>query len=472
MRLICRDYQIAHSKLCSPSDVQVSALKRITASLSKYELNFAAAEPPFKAPPIQKTLICASFPGQVLSPNPIAREISSYIPIFVSDPFIPRWNHAKRIQALLYLSHLARSLFVAHSAVQVFLVILFPRMTPKAHVTRDTDTVNSSSDMSARIIRFDRVSAIISQAFLCDDGPTDTLRQFFWKFCYPTSRFLGDRIVYGSDLSVRRPTDLDIAWAKSMLRPDEEWSDDDMHASRWFRIKLFASSESGAAKHGNFLALRTLFVSKHLFGRGTIIWECLRRGDVNGKRYVVKDAWPVCLELDASSRGYGELECYERIMSCIHSDGDAIGLANAIAAQRGHDEGKDVQERDDDETYIDEEQDWLWVDKTPASSPSIREDSPSDAAESGYTSSMCGVNVNSAVYALSQGNEISDRKTFMPNCFSSSSVGHLKQRAHLRLVLDILGRPLPSFKTTKEMVTAIRDAVLGKTHSANIHRGF
>ena len=35
------------------------------------------------------------------------------------------------------------------------------------------------------------------------------------------------------------------------------------------------------------------------------------------------------------------------------------------------------------------------------------------------------------------------------------------ERSHMRLVMKTVGRPLSSFKSTKEMVIAIRDAIIG-----------
>ena len=36
-----------------------------------------------------------------------------------------------------------------------------------------------------------------------------------------------------------------------------------------------------------------------------------------------------------------------------------------------------------------------------------------------------------------------------------------KDRAHIRIVVDVFGRPLIHFLTTKELVMAIRDALIG-----------
>ena len=41
------------------------------------------------------------------------------------------------------------------------------------------------------------------------------------------------------------------------------------------------------------------------------------------------------------------------------------------------------------------------------------------------------------------------------------SKARFKERSHMRLVMKTVGRPLSSFKSTKEMVTAIRDAIIG-----------
>ena len=36
-----------------------------------------------------------------------------------------------------------------------------------------------------------------------------------------------------------------------------------------------------------------------------------------------------------------------------------------------------------------------------------------------------------------------------------------RERSHMRFVIDIVGRPLTHFRTTKEMIMALRDAIKG-----------
>ena len=45
------------------------------------------------------------------------------------------------------------------------------------------------------------------------------------------------------------------------------------------------------------------------------------------------------------------------------------------------------------------------------------------------------------------------------------SEAHLVPHRHYRLALDIIGRSLVKFKSTYEMVAAVRDAVIGKFHN-------
>lgn len=529
----------------------MDTLKHLTSSLPRRgrELHFAITRPPWRT--FDDIVLCASFPGQTLPLYPTHYDTSCYIPILPVDPFQSIFPSSEKPDILLYILYFAQSLFIAHSSLYVFLLVLFPQ---------DKD----GKTRKARIIRVDHTSAIVSPTFDFLDSssscrlPSEILRSFFWRLGFPTGlndlahptnprrmkrQYLeGARgMVAGSDPSVRpiiatttttTTAESDILWARSMLRSDEEWTELDVQASRWFRIKLVAplsASSSPLLDSGNtstsntgtgtstgtrtgtgtgtgtrtdaatetyadFFALRLLFSSKHLFGRGTLVWECLKRGDEGerkGKRYVIKDAWPVCDEDDdnghinnsqgqqrqgsgssvtllSSPRKREEFEFYERMMEwsrCVQGGGNVVGLAGLVAMMREDDDEemmREIQGDDDDIDDIDEDWPWWTASLSGSSSSDSSESSGTPSAESGH---LLLAKTEKTQRALSKTHLHASyapfRRTIRPTFMRDVCAEPLKQRTHVRLVFDVLGRPLSSFKNTKEMVMAIRDAILG-----------
>ena len=386
--------------------------------------------------------LAVSFPGQIL-------DAETHPPFFDlamimeakskrnDDPFKKRG--VKHCKTLVQLAVNARNLMHAHGLSCVFVFGIYGN-----HL---------------RICRFDHSGAVVSQPIdLKDAEGVKVVQQFFWHFVHPTE----DVPFVGWDPTVRKLTAVDWAWLKARLQ----------HANFKFNAKsATAFTEArraevyddnppgGAAEPRAYILFKAIDVNGRLFSRATTVWLGIRdtRRLVNGrlidlpagdipsedlKLRVIKDT---LRQLDRRP----EKDFYERLARIPLRD--RVGLPSLVC---GVDLGKREIRR--------WEAGLCGAPTLPASSDHrARLLAPGPASSSSDASTQIRLTSLSAVPKdanLPQHRPL--QQTFTWRQERGPEHWH-RERSHVRLVVDKVGRPLSQFRTTRELVTAVRDAIRG-----------
>ena len=390
--------------------------------------------------------IAVSLPGKKIPDNPTWRDFSTIIEVKPStdeDPFDENASSLKRSRSLVQLAVNARNLMHAHGSLAVFVIGIYG------------DTL--------RIARFDHAAAVVSNTLdIHDDNDVEVLHQFFWQLVHPCS---GDTIV-GCDPTVHRLTTADEDWLIKRLRRINRPLDPTL-LSEARRAELFDDGDHVTAVKPYFL-FQALDVNGRLFSRATTVWLAIpdTRVFVNGKLSsdpepreedlkvrVVKEAWRQLARRPES-------DFYERL-ELIPED-KRIGLAKRIC-------GGDVGER--------EVQEWekaLYGKHTVRESNHTLEklrhrnrlDAPKSTSSSNASSASVPPSLSTSTSALNAPVHRPMHQTFTWRQVYSDGDRHWhRERSQMRFVVDIVGRPLTHFRTTKEMVMALRDAIRGNVHA-------
>ena len=173
----------------------------------------------------------------------------------------------------------------------------------------------------ARIARFDRTCAIVSQPFNYRERP-DVLRRFLWRFVHP---FVGN--VVGCDPAVQQLTAPDVRWVREQLKI-LEWDDSDLSDDEMLKGRKVSVPESDAidAPRKIYILFDLISVNARLFSRSTMIWLSIedtrnRNAPHPAKVAVLKEAWHQIIWRP-------ENEYYERLKS-IPED-KRVGLAHML----------------------------------------------------------------------------------------------------------------------------------------------
>ncbi|EMD37068.1 hypothetical protein CERSUDRAFT_114960, partial [Gelatoporia subvermispora B] len=304
----------------------------------------------------------------------------------------------------------ARNLLHAHLHTHVFIIGIY--------------------GFTARIYRFDRAGCIASPPFNYRERP-EIFRMFFWRLVHPASGLS----IAGADPTVSQPTASDWKWASKVLRQKyrEELPQGARQVGRWLKIP----SKDPNAAPDRFLAIELRFINSNLFGWVTTVWIALRRttdGDADdGVKYAVKDSWRQ--QIRPSETTY-----LDRLTDVYESD--LYGLPD-------FDIGGDLS--------VWEAQQWsqkLTVTGNVRRSPRLI----------GKTDNTASDETGSVLPHITHHQTISARVARKDLCY---------ERYHMRFATKCVGRPLSTFTSTKEMVTAIKDAVIGHQNAWNagvLHR--
>ena len=265
---------------------------------------------------------------------------------------------------------------------------------------------------AARIIRYDHSGIVASPAFSLRLQP-ETLRQFFWRFVHPP---VGGTIV-GCDPTSRCLTGEELAWVQECLRRAGERPLQAPDVCRRVEVYTTGSEAIGNSVGSSqaFFLLRLIDIKGHLFSRFTTVWLAIpdpgglptfthANGPEKLRKVIVKDAWR---HLDDRS----EKSIYDRLASTIPAD-QYDGLPRLLC-------GGDLSEME------------------VAQKVAIAD----GTAYEGLTS-------------------YPSQQTFTWRLLEGDLRRH-HDRTHTRIVVDVVGRPLTRFRSTREMVLAMRDAVKG-----------
>ncbi|EED78887.1 predicted protein [Postia placenta Mad-698-R] len=165
----------------------------------------------------------------------------------------------------------------------------------------------------AHIYRYDHASAIASEAFDYREYP-DYIRRFLWNFANPKS---GLETLGQDDLS-SKPTERDMLWARDVSGDD--CTPADIDHNRWVTVP--SSTRNG--RDEDYLLLRVLSMNYRMFSRATIVREALKRGDISGKRYIIKESWRQVVRSD-------ETVFYKRIKEyCDRTKTPLFGIGDLV----------------------------------------------------------------------------------------------------------------------------------------------
>lgn len=275
---------------------------------------------------------------------------------------------------------------------------------------------------TARIYRFDRAGIMVSPAFEYAKQP-DILHEFLWRFLNPTQ---GGSSVIGSDPTIRAPTDAEYRWATLLARQHEDDAQqgrqiiEQQHACRLFSV---TGRQGHASQYLGYRVVST-FIG-HAFSRGVTVWKALDMS--TGDRVVVKDLWrpmprPSEIRFYEDIQAYSEW-CMEEEEACDDADVQPQpGLAQFLC---GEDLGG-VEQRN----------------RLP-----------------GARATQTGIAVLSSLHHQSLG-PATGHQTVSARLLGKDDWRE-HEKSHERFVVESVGTPLAKFGPTKELVEAIRDALLG-----------
>lgn len=295
-----------------------------------------------------------------------------------------------------------------------------------------------------RIARFDHTCCVASAPVSLKTAEgLRAVQEFFWRFVHPWEG--GPGAVVGSDPTIRKLNPADIAWLRERLGSDADLLDDvDIDEARW--VKVWDDDKPTDPRA--FILFRLLNVNARLFSRSTMVWlgiedarfcngESNAETDEHVELRVIKEAWRQVIRIP-------EQKFYTRLKEEI-PDEERIGLPDLLC-------GGDLGERDVKR--------WEAACAAKVWCESIA--SRSSAATTDVSSLFSSASAGSSFASTSSALEV----PFPMHQTSSWRLGmgpqyHANERSHMRFVIDTVGRPLSCFKTTKELVMALRDAIVG-----------
>lgn len=366
------------------------------------------------------------------------------------DPF-KGGNGLVHADALAQLAVSARSIMFVHGLLAMFVLGVYG------------DVV--------RIARFDHACAVASPAFaLKTAAGLAAIQKFFWHFVHPW-----EGAVVGADPTLRMLTDADKEWLEKSLgdKAKSRLADVDLNEGRWTKVwdeVKPGEVESGEGKSGDwkaFFLFKLLDVNSRLFSRATMVWlgiEDTRVSDPDDTDprpplRIIKEAWRQVIRIS-------EDQFYARLEETI-DDEEWCGLPKLL---HGCDLGvRDVARWDAARSgkQWGGDDDLLEMQSVSSASASPGTSSaPSPLFSATLSSSSCGevpdvdIAEKTSVTAA-----IADFPHPMHQTYSwrlsTRPENRVLERSHMRFVIDTVGLPLSEFRSTKELVMAIRDAIKG-----------
>ncbi|KAH9847665.1 hypothetical protein C2E23DRAFT_787100 [Lenzites betulinus] len=393
--------------------------------------------------------ISVSFPGQ-----PLYRAWQSISMVVEckgddsQDPFQRRGN--KHMSTVEQLAKNARNILLAHGALAAFVISVYGH--------------------TVRLARFDHTCALVSPAFTIDtDAGKKTLQKFLWHFVHPVVG--GVASVVGSDPTVMKLTQGDREWIKKELERAhaKDWQKYIGETLKGRRIEVYDEKTGRCVP---YLLYHLVDVNARLFSRATMVWRAIedRRTWRNGslvedptcttpvKPRTVKEAWRQLVRI-------AEAKFYQRLSDRI-DDSERVGLAKMVC---GGDVFPDVGEFEL----------WWWKETTsrqrvadtntasteaPSSSgPSTPRPSSQLFCSTGSSASPIVTSVDSPSDYIPSNNfplGHPQHQTYSWRLVFGEKTWH-RERSHMRMVIDDVGRPLIEFTSTRELVLAICDAIMG-----------
>ncbi|KAI0656409.1 hypothetical protein C8Q70DRAFT_1011426 [Cubamyces menziesii] len=385
--------------------------------------------------------ISVSFPGKSIRPIDW-QSIAMVIEVKAEekdDPF-PR-RGLKNVRTVEQLAKNARNLMLAHGFLAAYVVGIYGN--------------------SVRIARFDHTCALVSKAFNLKVGGAKTLQKFFWHFAHP---MVGNTVV-GADPTV---TPLDAGsqeWVKSELRKANarNWPRHMSELRKGRRVEVYDEKTGRCVP---YLLYHVVDVNGRLFSRATMVWRAIedtriwRDGRLVAnpacttvaKPRILKEAWRQLIRT-------AEAQFYHRLNEKIPEE-RRYGLPKMVC-------GGDIG--------VFEYRWWKDSQKcSPRRKRGRRISGPPGRVHSAVPSPLLFSSMGSSTSPPAAGVSLSSdyipqegfplphplHQTYSWRLVYGNEYVH-RERSHMRMVIDDVGRPLTEFVSTREMVRAMRDAIKG-----------
>ncbi|KAI9001494.1 hypothetical protein BD414DRAFT_35729 [Trametes punicea] len=408
-----------------------------------------------------------SFPGRSLSPI-TWQNISMVIEAKGEerdDPF-PR-SGFKNIRTVEQLAKSARNIMLANGFLSAFVVGIYGTIV--------------------RLARFDHACALVSRPFDIKNGGAKVLQKFLWHFTHP---LVGNTVV-GADPTVMPLDSESQIWVKAQLEKvnAKNWTHHVGELSKGRRVEVY---DEKTGKCVPYLLYHLVDVNGRLFSRATMVWRAIEDTRIwkdgrlipdptcttKVKPRILKEAWRQVVRT-------AEAQFYRRLDAKVPSEkwyglpkmvcGGDIGMfefrwwAETKARQVERSSTANHTAMDIQSTEV----------QTSTASPSQQTPlppSPSSQACS-YTAqsipllfSSIGSAQSPPVNSVASGQDYIPGEDFpLPHPLQQTYSWRLvqgaaswhRERSHMRMVIDDVGRPLTEFTSTRELVRAMRDAIIG-----------
>ena len=279
----------------------------------------------------------------------------------------------------------------------------------------------------ARIFRFDRAGAVCSPSFDYILRP-DVLYNFMWRFIHPIDKRCA---LLGDDPTSTLGTSNDRALVRAFAKkhdPSYKHTAEIQKAVR--RITL----TDDAGNERCYLVYKLLFLNSRLFSRATTVWQAVEldeTGKTVGEPVVIKEAWRQFLRTS-------EIRHYQDMHEAVDAAAEDAALSLSHIAEFSH--GDDLGLRETKQLFRD----------------GCATSTVDDTSFSGSVDDLDEDEINKFRFPPAN---VFGHRTVSASCRPTAGPEH--DRSHVRIVLKTVGKPITDFDSTYEMVTALRDAIIG-----------
>ncbi|KAI0648836.1 hypothetical protein C8Q79DRAFT_1007418 [Trametes meyenii] len=391
------------------------------------------------------------------------------------DPF-PRGGF-KNTRTVEQLAKNARNLMLTHGFLCTFVIGVYGN--------------------HARLVRFDHTCALVSGVIdLREDGSARTLRRFLWHFVNPT---VGD-IVSGCDPTVMSLSRASQEWVKRQLKRGgvQNWEEQTTEIHKGRRVEVYDQKTGRCIP---YLLYHLVDVNGRLFSRATMVWRAIEDTRIwrtdrlvddpkrpePPKPQILKEAWRQLVRT-------AEATFYDRINGRI-SDEERYGIPKMVCGgdigefefRWWEETGKRWGREEDPEdgppqpptrkkptrAVVSRSRSRARASKKPKKAEKPSTSSPPTLFSStGSASSPVISEVEGGARYVPDADipvDYPQHQTYSWRLALGKKSWH-RERSHMRIVIDDVGRPLTEFKSTHELVTAVRDAIVGKFGVSCGHR--
>ncbi|TFK93806.1 hypothetical protein K466DRAFT_510969 [Polyporus arcularius HHB13444] len=409
--------------------------------------------------------IAISFPGEPLDFADVVDHrwlkismVAEVKPTESEDPFPTHKKGQANVDRIIQVARNARNLLLTHGFLVTYVVGIYGGVV--------------------RIARFDHTCAVVTPPFKLKDRP-DLLQRFFWHFVHPR---VGTTVV-GCDPSVHRLTPHDINWVRSqlLLAGERDISKEMAEITKGRRVKVYNERTD---EDEWFILYKVIDINARLFSRATTVWGALRytgliREDgspvvplkINktsttpsssnpsldppvSRPMILKEAWRQVVR-------QSEAAFYERLERCIPPERWWGLPRRACGTDLGQREVRAWEEAGQYLGILGDQRQLRVSEPLPPveTEPTAEEPEPSSPTTAQVDTVAAEEPVAPKVpkpFPL----PYPQHQTFSW-AIANGAQFTFRERSHMRIVVEQVGRPLTDFKDTKELVRAMRDAIIG-----------